>query len=443
MKKIFALLMALVLISGLTAGCQKKAEEVDTTTDVAVTTEKAAEATTEAVEAKKVVVNLWELTEFKTITDLLIEEYKAVQPNVEIVANYSEIDAHKNNLKVAASSGEMPDVWFTWGGSLGGFYPENNLTKDLTQRAASEGWDQIYMPAMLEMCTYGGKLSGVPRQSNSMGMFYRKDIFDKLNLTVPTTIAEFEATLDALKADGVTPIAAGGKNGWQLMRTVEGIMEGVAGSDLHDKLMQMEESWDQPIVVETYQKYKSWVDKGYFPQDFITLDPNEAIFLLYTGEAAMALEGPWFDSQLGANYPEGNKEDYGFFPLPTDQSKVRLSSFTEMYQFNNSSSDEVYEAALAFVRFAESKETIEKLQASFNFPKAVIGAVVPDTTPHVKDILAAVNAGGSYLVADQALPQELIAKLFETQDAIVIGTMTPEEASKFMQDEIEKYKAAQ
>ena len=54
----------------------------------------------------------------------------------------------------------------------------------------------------------------VPVASVIQGFYYNKNIFEKLSLKVPTTQSEFFATLDKLKAAGVTPLDLGTKDLW-------------------------------------------------------------------------------------------------------------------------------------------------------------------------------------------------------------------------------------
>jgi raffinose/stachyose/melibiose transport system substrate-binding protein len=56
----------------------------------------------------------------------------------------------------------------------------------------------------------------VPMAAVIHGFIYNKDAFDKLGLKAPTTVAQFFAVLDKIKADGTyIPLAMGTKEGWE------------------------------------------------------------------------------------------------------------------------------------------------------------------------------------------------------------------------------------
>jgi len=389
--------------------------------------------------AEKVIVDFWVLTGGQeTAMKAVAEDFAEDHPNIEVKITTHATDPHKEALKVAAASGTLPDMWFNWGGSLGSYYPENGFTLDLSEHAKMNDWKTKYVESALDLATFDGQLSGVPWHIYGMGVWYRKDLFEKFGISVPTTFAEFEAAMAKLKENGVTPISTGGKGGWHPMRFLEGVLEHYAGPDLHDKLMAMEESWNQEAVINTYAKWKEWNEKGYFPQGFLTLDPSETKFLLYNGQAGMVLEGPWFDGTLNADQQDPSL--YGFFPLPTDHAPVRISSFVEMFQINKDSPKAEQDAALMLAEYITSKDVIAKHGEVLGAPQALKDAPVSEKLPHVPAIVDALGEG-VYLVTDQALPQEIVQKFFQAQDSIITGEMSPEEAAKFMQDEVEKFQA--
>lgn len=99
----------------------------------------------------------------------IVQEYMEQNQNIKISVDFNSTDDHKKNLKVAASSGTLPDMWRNWGGSLGSYYPENGLTYDLTEYADTHGWDDKFLSSALELATLGGQLSGYPFVINGLG----------------------------------------------------------------------------------------------------------------------------------------------------------------------------------------------------------------------------------------------------------------------------------
>ncbi|WP_178019818.1 ABC transporter substrate-binding protein [uncultured Paenibacillus sp.] len=387
-------------------------------------------------EDAKTTVTIWVLNDQQTYLDPIFKEFESKNPDIKVEPTFYGTDPLKESLKVAASSKTLPDVWFTWGGSLGSFYPENGLTMDLTEVAAEHQWDGIYNPAALDLVKYEGKITGVPFHLASLSVFYPKELYTKLNLTPPATFAEFEGQLQTMKDQGITPFAVGGKGGWMLMRWVEQLIELYGGSELHDKLNNLEASWDDPAVVQSFAKLKEWSDKGYFEKGFITLDPMEAETPLYHAQQGFALEGAWVDmniSQAGVD-----PKQIGIFKFPNDQQPVRMSSFAEMFQINGSADPKVQDAAVKLAEYVTGPEVVDQYIDQYGSP-ALKEFKTSAQSPHTAE-MAGMIGEGNFLITDQALPQTVVQKLFEAQDAVVLNEWTPEQAAQEIQKAAESYK---
>jgi raffinose/stachyose/melibiose transport system substrate-binding protein len=387
--------------------------------------------------AEKVKLTLWVLNSGWEWVDQAVEDFKQIDPNIEVEVTHYETDPIKEALKVAASSRTLPDMWFTWGGSLGSFYPENGLTLDLTQVAKDHNWSEKYNKTAIEMSTYGGKVSGIPLHLNVLGMWYPKSVFEQAKLTPPKTFAEFEASLETLKKSGVIPLAFGSKGGWHTMRLTEQLLEHFAGPELHDKLNNLEASWNDPAVVKTFEKLGEYTDKGYFPKGYSSLDPTEAENLIYSKQAGMISEGTWFDGSI-AN--EGfNNTEFEVFKFPTEQSPARSSVFAEMIQLNGELQGAKKDAAIKFGEYITGVEVANKYVETFGSP-AVLDTTPSPNTPHLQTLLDYANDGG-FLITDQALPQEVVQKLFEAQDKVAFKEWTPQQAAEEMEKAAAAYKA--
>ncbi|WP_299092253.1 extracellular solute-binding protein [uncultured Metabacillus sp.] len=422
MKRLFSLTIITVFVLSLLSACNSKESE---------------SASGSESSSNKVTVEFWTLDNDKALYEPIIEDFEKEHPDIDINMSTRTIDAHKEGLKVGASSNTLPDIWFNWGGSLGSFYPENGLTLDLTEYAEQGKWNELYLETALELTKYEGQITGVPTSLAGLGIFYRKDIFEELGIEVPKTFEEFEAVMAKLKENNITPVSVGGKFGWHTMRFTEAVLEHYAGPELKDKLINLEESWDNPAVEQTYAKLKEWEGKGYFPAGFITADPNEAKMPFYSGDTAMVLEGPWFDTV--ATEDEFDLEKIGVFPFPTDQEPQRVSSFVEMLQIKGDASKEVQDAAVEFALYASSKEVAEKYKDKVQFPVAAAGVEIPENLPNVPTLVDALDKG-AFVITDQALPQELVVKFFEAQDNVITGEFTSKEAAEFLQKSAEDVK---
>jgi len=384
----------------------------------------------------KTQITIWMLNQRRDAFDALSKEYMAANSDVQITMAYYDTDGIKDALKVAASSKTLPDMWFNWGGSLGGFYAENNLVYDLTNYARTNGWDRIFSPGALQLCTLYGKLAGYPTSYNVLGIYYRKDIFAKYNLKVPTTFDEFEAVCTTLKQNGIIPMSTGGLYGWHTMRYVEQLIEYYAGPQQHDRMSSFQASYNTDATVKALTKYKEWVDKGWFPQGFVTQDPNDSHVAVFGGRAAMDLQGQWYDGTILQNDQDMNL--FATFPFPSGSN--RFSAFAEMMQFNANMNQAKLDACMKFLNFYYSKESVARFGKYYNLPLPRIDAEMPKDQPNVAIMIDGSNKNGTFTITDQAFPTEVADELFRVQDGIALNQVTPQQGATRIQAAIDAYR---
>lgn len=383
-------------------------------------------------------LTFWTLNGRTEAVDAAVAKFNEANPDIVVTPSYYDTDGIKDACKVAASSDTLPSMWFNWGGSLGQFYVDNGKTYDLTAFAEANGWADFYSAGATGLCTLGGQLAGLPTSYNVLGVYYNKQIFADLGLEVPTTFEEFEALLPTIKEAGIFPMETGGLYGWHTMRWLELIIEHYAGQELHDELQAFTTSWDCEAVTQAFTKYKEWCDAGYFPDGFLTADPNNTIMNMGMGISAMCLEGQWYDGNILQN--ELDIANYGTFAFPSVDSN-RMSAFAEMVQFNKNLTEEELAAAVKFVEFYHSDEIVDEYAMYYNLPLPINGKTAPAEQANVMEMINTSNANGTFTITDQAMPTEVADVLFSCQDAVALGEMAPEEAGPAIQAAIEAYQA--
>ena len=381
-------------------------------------------------------VTFWQLSTRQEAFEPMIEEFNSTHDDIKVTASYYDTDGIKDACKVAASSKTLPNMWFNWGGSLGGFYVDNGLTYDLTSYAEENGWADQFNSNALNLCTYDGKISGYPTSYNVLGFYYRKDIFEQYNLEVPTTFEEFEQVCATLKENDVTPISTAGLYGWHNMRFIELLIEHYAGAEQHDAMNTFDESWDNDAVTKAFEKYKEFVDKGYFPDGFLTQDPNDTLIAVANGQCAMDVQGQWYDGNIIQNELDVN--NYGVFAFPSGDTN-RMSSFAEMTQFNADNTDEELAACVEFMDFCYSQENADKYSEYYNLPLPTADPKMPEGQPNVPVMIETGEKNGTFTITDQAFPTEVADVLFNCQDAVANGEMQPDEVGAKIQEAIDSY----
>ena len=151
---------AIMTLSTILTGCSSEGGESD------LQSSDGNEASNEVTE-----VTYWALSTQQENYDPVLEAFNKEHEDIKVNISYYDTDGIKDACKVAASSKTLPNMWFNWGGSLGGFYVENGLTYNLNDLAEEYNWKEKFNENALNLCTYDGVVSGYPSSYDILGVF--------------------------------------------------------------------------------------------------------------------------------------------------------------------------------------------------------------------------------------------------------------------------------
>jgi raffinose/stachyose/melibiose transport system substrate-binding protein len=369
-----------------------------------------------------------------------LDEYAAANPGVTIVSESTPGTGwvqYLDKVRTAIAGGAAPDMFMSWGGSLGEAFVDTGQTLPMAPYYEQYGWDEILVEAAVDAIRVDGELYGVPVALQSMGLWYRTDVFANNEIEIPQTFAELEAAATTLKEAGVTPLSLGGKFGWNVMRLVDYFLEVTAGPELKDQLLRLEESWDRPEVVETYTHLQRWVEDEWIVPGFLAVSPDDARVPFYQGQAAMVFEGNWLGpimTDLGLDLAL-----FDFFAPPTDRDPLRISAFP--HQVLVAQSSEHPDAAAAFLNWYIQPDTQAKY-FQVTGSTATIGAV-PEDDAYAQQWQGMLRELGTYPPTDQIFDAELMGQFFAVQGGIITGDLTPAEGAAQMEQAAETWRQNQ
>jgi len=144
-----------------------------------------------------------------------IGEFNKTHPDVKVTFERQQWTGIVEKLTTALSSSDSPDI-IELGNTQAQAFEAAGALEDLTAQKAALGGDDL-LQSLVEAGTYNGKFYGVPYYAGARVVLYRKDLFEKSGIAIPTTIDELMAAATKLKADNAsTPNFSGmylpGKN---------------------------------------------------------------------------------------------------------------------------------------------------------------------------------------------------------------------------------------
>ncbi|UJW86888.1 ABC transporter substrate-binding protein [Devosia sp. SL43] len=242
------------------------------------------------------------------IADTFSKEFD--EANEDIVVEYRIVpfDDLVNETLRAFATGNAPDI-VSFDNPDFALFSSRGAMLDITDRiAASEVIKaENYFEGPLNSVTWDGKYFGIPKYTDTIGIFYNKDLFAKAGITEPPkTWAEFaeyaeKLTDPANNVYGATFSARAGEEGtFQFLPIIQ-----EAGGN-YDNV-------NVDGAVEVLDLWKKIVDNGWASKDVLSLGQWDSTGTFNSGNAAMAISGPWEIDRMVSDA----KFDWGVALLPT------------------------------------------------------------------------------------------------------------------------------
>ena len=385
-RKLVSILFALALITGLLAACASPTPTVAPATAVPAATTAPATAAPAATAVPATAVPATAVPAQPTATtapttapvtlSYLVSQgwasdaeqalAKKFTQQTGITIDYQVIpsDQYFNVLKTKLNSGEGPDLF---GGQSG--KTDLVVNYDVEKNAvdlSAESWTKIEDPQVLDQSTVNGKVYG-QTVWNTLGttwvVNYNKDVFTKLNLSVPTNFADFKAACQKIKATGVTPIYEPMADGWhqvlwfaELGVQIENVAPGTA-----DQLNANKTTFAQnPTALLLLQQYKDLYDSGCYGDNALSDAVADQTKAISSGTAAMTVANLTFAQTVKHDYPDFNTDSLGVFIIPLADNQVLNVNPAGPTKFIWNGSKHIAEAK-QFLNFLAQPDSLQNL----------------------------------------------------------------------------------
>ncbi|TCZ78797.1 ABC transporter substrate-binding protein [Paenibacillus albiflavus] len=131
-------------------------------------------------------------------TQDIIDKFNSSHPNIEVKLEYADWENYWTKLQTQQAGGKAPDVFLLDSAFFIGTFAEKNAIQDLTPFVQKSNLDlNQFLPGLTNIHTYKEKLYALPRDLNSIIMFYNKSLFEKAKLDVPNGTWTWDQALQA------------------------------------------------------------------------------------------------------------------------------------------------------------------------------------------------------------------------------------------------------
>jgi len=291
-SRVFALVVALALVTGLAAWAQApvtlKVLAGQSTTDAGI--EKYIDA---AVAAKYPYIKMeWDVGDWgKTFQPKMQQYMQSGLPDIMI--------------------GKAQDV-ATWG--------SQKVLADLTGKP----YVSNVLPAAVGSGSWHGKVYGVVFNALYQGVYYNRELFKKNHIAPPKTLAELQQVIDKFNALGITPFATHFVDTWSIGNiTMQFAINDVFSKTAlwGDMFRASKVSYATSPEFKTVYGYDKLIYDNTWKDETFSLEQTKCDARLVQGKAAMKVSGSWSIQNFLDVDPNF---DFGIFPFPNQAGNAKL-----------------------------------------------------------------------------------------------------------------------
>jgi raffinose/stachyose/melibiose transport system substrate-binding protein len=246
-----------------------------------------------------------------------IKGFEASHPNIKItdVPIQNEL-LQDTKIPLALEGNNPPNIYQQWGGGVLGQQVTSGKVDNITSYVSSwignisgaSGWQA------------NGQQYGVPVDLHVVGFWYRKDIFAKVGITVPTTLAQLETDDTKLRAAGYAPIAVGSKDRWPDAFWWEYFaLRDCPQATVTSAIKS--ENFSASCFATASTNMAAFLKTNPFQTGFLGTSSQQgagsSAGMVASGKAAMELQGDWDPSVMeGVSTNKSLSSELGWFPFP-------------------------------------------------------------------------------------------------------------------------------
>jgi N-acetylglucosamine transport system substrate-binding protein len=269
-------------------------------------------------------------------TKVHVPLYQKAFPDAQV--KESSTQEISTTLQPRYNGGNPPDVVDNSGSKAMDFgaLVDANQLQDLTDLWNAPSVDdpskkvsEVVQAGMIDQGKFNGKPFVFNYVSTVYGIWYNAKLWATKGWTPPTTWADFTATLDKIKAAGMTPYGYAGANAsyYQYLVILTSAAK-LGGADILINIDNLADgAWTNDAV---HKSAEAWAQIGakYTDKAFLGLKHTEVQLKQNQDKVALYPSGNWLENEQKANTPA--TFEYAMFPVPSLSSSDKLPA-TSVY----------------------------------------------------------------------------------------------------------------
>ena len=301
-------------------------------------------------------VSIWDTNQEPGLKEILaaITEETGIKTKLTVV----KWDEYWTMLEAGAQGGSLPDV-FWMHSNESERYMSNDMLLDLTDKIAES--DKIdpenYPEDIWGLYTYDDKYYAVPKDVDTIALWYNKTMFDEAGLAYPTADWTWDDVSEAAKKltkDDGSQYGLAVRNDNNQAGYYNLVYDNGGYIINEDKTKS---GWDDPKTIEAMKTLEGWIKDGVMPS-IETMSENGEDVLFQSGKAAMVLQGSWMVAAYRDN--EYTAANCDLVELPKNAETGRRASVYNGLGWAAAANGEHTEEAWKLLEYLGSEEAQKK-----------------------------------------------------------------------------------
>lgn len=378
-------------------------------------------------------VSIWDTNQEPGLKEILADftEETGIKTKLTVV----KWDEYWTMLEAGAQGGSLPDV-FWMHSNESERYMSNDMLLDLTDKIAES--DKIdpenYPEDIWGLYTYDDKYYAVPKDVDTIALWYNKTMFDEAGLAYPTADWTWDDVSEAAKKltkDDGSQYGLAVRNDNNQAGYYNLVYDNGGYIINEDKTKS---GWDDPKTIEAMKTLEGWIKDGVMPS-IETMSENGEDVLFQSGKVAMVLQGSWMVAAYRDN--EYTAANCDLVELPKNAETGRRASVYNGLGWAAAANGEHTEEAWKLLEYLGSEEA-QKKQAELG---VTMSAYKGTSDAWVKSADFNLQAYLNMMDDMEIRPYSKTTVTWENEDneilkSVYTGEKTMEEACKEMADQM-------
>ena len=442
MKRLMALVLAMVMILGMFAACSNNTNaQPKETAPHDVSANQSGDSV--SVERTIYLVGYARAVEGEEDNwNKVIEAFEAENPGVNVEVRWQGAAAESVQvLTTAKMSGETIDVFLTGPANINATLAGNGYLMDMT--GLMEPYMDRFEESMLSGLYIGDKLWGIPYGDMSISMvIYNKTLFDKLSLSAPKTFDDMVKIAEVLKGhdSSIMPMMHMGKLPmfWPMwfMETYAQTSSNKSLEYVYD-FLNGDRQFTGAEEIEAFNHVKKFYDAGLLTSESFDTDSSALIAAFAQGKTAMCYSMGFAYTAL--KNAVGDSMEIGVFAFPqvVDNAQVQHGGGTsDALVIPSFCNQDNLDITMKFIEYITRADNASAIFAARDLLAPTIKGVEASDIP-IRDALDNDIIPDAIQFLDWIWPTEVNEAFKIAIPANIAGQISAEEAAQSIQDALD------